>query len=339
MTGEGPSPILAAAAPRWLPSVLAALRREYPNAPRHLMRDPTDLPRPSELHPAFYGCLDWHSAVEMHWAASRLARIGGGADDLERVAVLFDEHLTEANLRVEAAYLDVDPSFERPYGWGWLLQLAAELDDLPEGRWAAAVRPLAERVSRGFVAWLPRQRLPNRQGTHANTAFALRRAWSWAGRAADAGDPALRDAIVEAAERWYLGDADYPAAWEPSGNDFLSPALAEAELMRLVLSPGRFAEWLPRFLPGLVAGDLPPGFAPQRDVDDSDGQQAHLIGLNLHRAGVLGSLAPLTRDAAALERARRDHLDAALPQVIGGHWMAEHWLAAFAVLALDDPDA
>lgn len=322
--------VLHELAPAFAATICDAVRREYPNAPRHVMIGPDDTPTPRAIHPAFYGCFDWHSAVEMHWALVLLLPDLDGAAHVRAERVL-DEHLTEPNLAAEAAYLRQHPGFERPYGWGWLLALA---DAAHDTRWAEPLAELAATVSDGLVAWLTRSPLPNRQGTHGNTAFPLARAWPWAQRLAEAGDSTLADVITLAARRWYGNDRDYPAEWEPGANDFLSPALAEAELMSLVLPSERFVGWLEIALPDLVSGRTRVLLRPMTDVDSSDGQGAHLHGLNLHRAAVLRGLQRHVGDSVVLQRAVQAHLDAALPFVSGSDWMVEHWLAAYAVLAL-----
>ena len=312
------------------PTIIEALRREYPNAPRHVMSGPDDTPTPRAIHPAFYGCFDWHSAVEMHWALIVLRPELDGAGRAAAEAVL-DEHLTTENLLAEAGYLRAHPGFERPYGWGWVLALT---EAAVGTRWSAPLAPLADQVVAGFSDWLPRSPLPNRQGTHMNTAFALTRSWPWATRLAEAGEPGLAEAITAAGRGWYGNDRDYPAAWEPGGNDFLSPALAEAVLMSLVLPADSFRIWLDIALPDLEAGQPRSLFVPVTDIDSHDGQAAHLYGLNLHRAACLRALKRRIGDSVVLERAAQAHLEASLDQVTGSDWMVEHWLAAFAVLAL-----
>ena len=312
------------------PTIIEALRREYPNAPRHVMTGPDDTPTPRAIHPAFYGCFDWHSAVEMHWALMLLLP---ELDDAGRAAAeaVLDEHLTEENLLAEADYLRSQPGFERPYGWGWVLALADAADGT---RWSMPLAPLAAQVAAGFLGWLPRSPLPNRQGTHLNTAFALARSWPWATRLSQAGEPGLAEVITLTARGWYGNDRDYPAAWEPGGNDFLSPALAEAELMSLLLPADSFRIWLDIALPDLEAGQPPSLFLPVKGVDSHDGQAAHLYGLNLHRAACFRALQRRIGDSVVLERAAHVHVEASLALVTGSDWMVEHWLAAYAVLAL-----
>jgi Protein of unknown function (DUF2891) len=317
--------------------IVESLGREYPNAIRHVMTGPDDRPRPREIHPSFYGCYDWHSAVEMHWALVRLLRTVPDGLDAEEARRVLDEHLDAEALATEAAYFDVNPGFERPYGWGWALMLAHELatwDDPDARRWTRNLSPLADVLDAGFVGWLPKATYPNRDGMHANSAFALGRALPFA--AARAG--ALLEAIHDAADRWYSGDRDYPGGWEPSGADFLSPALVEAELMAALLDTDRFPAWLGRFLPRLADEEPQALFTPAVVSDLSDGQIAHLHGLNLSRAfcwsRLADVLAPDDPRVRQMREAARRHTDASLDQVTGSGYMVEHWLACYAVLLL-----
>jgi hypothetical protein len=244
------------------------------------------------------------------------------------VRELLDEHLAVERIAVEARYFEEHPGFERPYGWGWALMLvheAATWDDPDARRWAAALEPLADVLERRYLDWLPKATYPQRDGMHANSAFGLARALPYARLR----DGTLVDAIGEAAHRWFGGDRDYPAAWEPSGADFLSPALTEAELMAAVADD--FPGWFADFLPELPRSLLEPAVVS----DSADGQIAHLHGLNVSRAYCWKRIAdalpePDSRIAAAIER----HADAALPHVVGGDYVVEHWLAAYAVLLL-----
>jgi hypothetical protein len=334
-------PALADVAAAYADTIVAAVRREYPNAPRHVMTGPDDLVTPRGAHPAFYGCFDWHSAVEMHWALVRMLRHVPAAFDAGPVRAVLNEHLTADACRAEADYLRTHPGWERPYGWGWALTLAAELDDWagdPDAaNWAAAVAPIADVVAAGFVEWLPKQRYPERVGMHSNTAFALARAVPFARRAADAGRPELLAAITDAVERLYVDDVDYPAGWERGGADFLSGALTEAELVAAVF-PDDFPAWLGAFLPGLASGAPAGLFTPAVVTDPTDGQGAHLHGLNLYRGYAFGLLArllpPADERVAVLLETRDRHAAQSLPAITGAGWMAEHWLAAYAVLLL-----
>ena len=328
---------------------IANIGREYPHHEAWLQTGPGDGPRrPRDAHPAFFGSFDWHSCVEMHWVLVRLLRSGEAGLPAERMRSALAGLLTPAALRAEAAFFARDEARgnERPYGWGWLLRLHHDLatwDDADAASWAAGMRPLAEVFVARLVEWLPRLTYPVRHGVHGNSAFALSLALPAADRLAGEGRPELRDAIHSAALRWFGADRDAPAAWEPSGADFLSPVLTEAELMARILEPPAFDAWLEAFLPGLRRSEPPALFSPALVSDPSDGQIAHLHGLNLSRAWCLRRLAgALPRDdprAAALVAAADRHAAAALPHVVGSDYMVEHWLAAYAVLLETEVEA
>lgn len=329
----------AATASRYARAGLANVAREYPNHPMHLLTGPDDLgAAPSALHPVFFGSYDWHSSVHQHWMLVRLLRRFRDLPEAGAVRDWFDTRLTEAAVATEAAYLD-DPArrtWERPYGWAWLLTLAAELragapDDADLDRWDATLAPLAEVVRERSIAWLAGTTYPQRSGTHANSAFACGLLHD---AAAVTGDRPLTAAVGEAALRWYGRDEGYHAAFEPSANDFLSPALVEADLLRRVLGPAELAGWLHRFLP-----DPTPLTVPAVVSDRTDPQTVHLDGLNLSRAWCWEAIAaalpegdPLTEPA---RRAAIDHREASLPAVLSGEYVGEHWLPTFAVHLLD----
>lgn len=287
---------------------LACVHREYPHKLDHVVREAGDLRSPRELHPAFFGAYDWHSAVHAHWTIARVHR----AHPSPELAAALDVTLTPENLAVEAAYLAAHPTFERMYGWAWLLELARELRGT---RWAAALAPAVDVVVAHLHAFLPRQEHPIRTGTHANTAFALGLALDYA-RAAS--DHALEELILERALTYYAADVDAPVSWEPGGDDFLSPALVEADLMRRLVPD--LSAWLSRFLP-----TLSPGLSVAvQTTDRSDGKLAHLDGLNLSRAWCFASLGP------AFAQAHAHHARAGLAAVGSGEYMGDHWLATFA---------
>ena len=341
MDQESRAELLGDVAAGYAATIVRAVRQEYPNDLHHPMTSPDDRPRPREAHPAFYGCYDWHSSVEMHWALVRLLRLAPDALAAGDVRTVLRDHLTADALAAEAAYLVGHPRFERPYGWGWALLLAHELstwDDPDAGRWAVGMRPLAAAVAELFLGWLSRVTYPSRDGAHANSAFGLVRALPYARSRAHAGDPSLLTLIDQTAHRWYGGDTDYPAGWEPGGGDFLSPALTEAELMSELLGPTAFADWLDRFLPGLAHGRPSSLFEPAIVSDPTDGQIAHLHGLNLYRAYAFQQLTRTLPDTdprgPVLGDAARRHAEASLPAVCGGDYMVEHWLACYAVLLL-----
>lgn len=328
-------------ADRFAAMALRCIGREYPYQPSHVITGPDDCATPRVLHPAFYGCFDWHSAVHGHWLLVHILR---RTPDLRPAAAIragLATNLTEANLAAEAAYLSAAgrAGFERTYGWAWLLKLAEELHgwDDPDGRrWSAALTPLAGVVVNRYLDFLPKQTYPIRVGTHANTAFGLAFALDYA-RAT--GHAALRDLAMQRAQDYYARDRDGPVAWEPGGNDFFSPCLAEADLMRRVLAPDEFADWLHRFLPGLAAGQPASLLTPATVTDRSDGQLAHLDGLNLsrawHMAAIAAALPAGDPRRGVLADSAAQHLNAGLIGLSGGEYMGEHWLATFAACALE----
>ncbi len=318
---------------------LGHVTREYPNKLDHVLAGPTDLRTPRELHPIFYGSFDWHSCVHGYWLLGRLLRHSSDLPQAGRIRCLFDSAFTPDHVAAELAYLarPMTATFERPYGWVWLLKLAAELASHPveEARgWTVALQPLADEFSRRLVAFLPKATYPIRSGTHSNTAFAIALALDYA---ETCGDGVLAEAATLAARRWYAQDADCQA-WEPSGEDFLSPSLIQAACMRRVLSPDEFGLWFSRFLPRLAQGEPSILLQPARVADRSDGRMAHLDGLNLTRAWCWSNLArgmaPADARGQVMRAAARQHLEAALPYV-AVHYMGEHWLATFALLALE----
>ena len=313
---------------------LGHVTREYPNKMDHVLGGPEDVKGPRALHPIFFGSFDWHSCVHGNWTLATVLRLHPGIPEAPAIRALFHETFTAEKVAVETAYL-ARPSargFERPYGWGWLLKLQAELlaHDAP---WAATHRPLAGAFAQRFRDFLPLATYPIRTGVHSSTAFALALASDYA-RAV--GDQDLSELFVGRARAWHLADRD-AQAWEPSGDDFLSPTLMTAECLRRLLPADEFTSWFAAYLPS-AAQRLPASlFTPATPSDRSDGKIAHLDGLNLSRAWCWRNLAatlpsnhparPVMEDAAAR------HLAASLPHV-AGDYMGEHWLASFALLAL-----
>jgi hypothetical protein len=337
---DQPFTLTPAFATRLARLALDGITREYPNSPAHVLRDANDVRRPRELHPAFYGCFDWHSAVHSHWLLIRLLRLLPNLPAAATIRATLNAHLSTANLAVEAAYF-AEPgrrSFERPYGWAWLLKLAAELHDWddPDGqRWSTALAPLAARIVELFQDYLPRLTYPVRSGVHSSTAFGLSFALDYA---VATGHEALRSLIVARSLAYFGDDRDAPAAWEPSGSDFLSPSLIEADLLRRVLAPEPFAAWLAAFLPGLATGSPPALFTPATVSDRSDGQIVHLDGLNLSRAwclwGIASALPPDNPRRVTLRTAAERHATAGLAGVDSGDYMGDHWLGSFALYTL-----
>lgn len=318
---------------------LGHARREYPNKPGHVLAGPEDARTPAALHPVFYGSYDWHSCVHSYWMLARLLREFPAMETAGEIQALFDAQLVADKIAGECAYMTAPEArgYERPYGWGWLLKLSAELRLLPETRWANELQPLADIFAQRFRDFLPLATYPVRVGTHFNTALALRLAADYA---SSTGDSELMSLFEQTATRWYGLDEDCPAWGEPSGDDFLSSALIEAECMRRLNAPENFAVWFDRFFPRLDRALPAPIFNPATVSDRSDGKIAHLDGLNLSRAWCWRSLSlTLGKDdprRAILQAAAERHLNAALAEVLeGGDYMGEHWLASFATLALE----
>lgn len=328
------------AAARFAALALHCLHLEYPNKISHVLAGDADVRPPRELTPVFYGCFDWHSSVHGHWLLARLIRLHPQAEFAAPARAALEKSFTAANVATELDYLRAAGrvSFERPYGLGWLLQLVAELrswQDPDAARWAATLRPLELEAAARIRAWLPKLHYPIRVGEHAQTAFAfgLIRDWS------DAADDAEMRGLIDARSRdYYLKDAACPLAYEPSGEDFLSPCLAEADLMRRVLAPAEFAGWLSVFLPQVPRDGTGVWLEPGIVTDRADPKLAHLDGLNLSRAwmlqGIASGLPAGDARRAALAAAAKRHADAALPAVAGEHYEGGHWLGSFAAYLL-----
>lgn len=325
-----------ATATRLASIALDNIAREYPHKLDQVLASDADIAAPRLLHPAFHGSYDWHSCVHMHWLLARLRRRFADLPNRAAIDALFDRHFAADAIAAEVAYLARPHagSFERPYGWAWLLKLAAELRNEP--RWSCGLQPLAAAFAARYLDFLPRARYPLRYGVHSNSAFALAFALDYA---RSCGDPALQQACAAKADQWYGEDAAAPAAWEPSGTDFLSPVLIEAELMRRVFEATDFARWLARFLPDFESSSPRNLFEPAQVDDRADAQLVHLDGLNLSRAwcfrGIASALPNGDRRIAVSRDAARRHLGAGWQGLASGEFVGAHWLATFAVLALD----
>jgi hypothetical protein len=322
---------------------LKGLGKEYPNKPGDVLNGEADVKSPRATHPAFYGCFDWHSSVHGHWMLVRLLRLFPDLPERQEIRGALREHLTAKNLQAEADYFDQPnrQSFERTYGWAWLLKLAEELQgwDDPDGKeWSKNLRPLADAIVARYLAFLPKQTYPIRSGVHPNTAFGLAFALDYA-RAV--GHKALRERVEERARNYFANDSSVPGGWEPDGADFFSPSLMEADLMRRVLPPGDFPAWLRRFYPDLTRGEPKGLLAPATVTDRTDPQLVHLDGLNLSRAWCMRAIAAaLPKDDPArkvLAEAAARHAEAGLRYVASGDYAGEHWLASFAVYLLSAP--
>lgn len=325
--------LTAEIASRFAEIALGHVTREYPHKLDHVMDGPEDVLGPRTLHPIFFGSFDWHSCVHGWWLMLRVRRLFPDLAVARRVEVLADEMLTQDNVAGELAYLDraYSGGFERPYGWAWLLALHAEAQLHSDRDWAADLAPLAAAFAERLAAYLPRLTYPIRTGTHFNTAFALLLGLEWA----EANDKGLASLIRARAIDYYGDDRDCPG-WEPGGDEFLSPALTEALCMKRAQKPAAFQAWLSRFLPALGAGEPRSLFSPAFVSDRSDGKIAHLDGFNLSRAWCWRGLADALDPCLALVAAETAdaHLDASLP-FVAGDYMGEHWLATFALLALE----
>jgi hypothetical protein len=328
--------------------VLRCIRREYPNKLDHVLADPTQVKGPRALHPAFYGCFDWHSSVHGHWLLAHLLRLYPALAEAREIRLALDENLTAENLQAEADYFKQEnrSSFERMYGWAWLLKLAEEVggnSSEDARRWSQNLAPLVDAVVERYLAFLPKQTYPIRTGVHPNTAFGLSFALDYARTVHHVAQTSvcvpleeLTRLIEERSRAYFLTDANYPAVWEPSGEDFLSPALVEADLMRRVLPAVEFRDWFKAFLPGIENGEPRNLFAPVTVSDRTDGKLVHLDGLNLSRAWCMRNIAGVVGDPVAitLTNSALLHAEAGLAQVASGNYEGEHWLATFAVYML-----
>lgn len=331
--------ILRSVASDYVNVAMESATREYPHFPYFIATEPESYRRHRDYHPAFYGSFDWHSCVEMHLVAVRLLRLFPDETRSTTARETLSELLTVPNLQREMAFFatPANKSLERPYGWGWLVLLAAELetwDDPDAAQWREAVSPFAWQLMDALTDWLPKLTYPQRLGMHANTAFSLINALAYARLHPE------RDwerTINGAAHRLYVADVDYPLHYEPSGADFLSAGLCEAVLMLECMEPHVFRPWFRQFLPRLM-NTSPPALTPAIVSDSTDGQIAHLHGLNLSRAWALIRLAEgidlPSRDRSHLLSMAHQHALASLDAVTGSHYMVEHWLAVYATILL-----
>lgn len=327
----------AAAAERFAGLALTCLHQEYPGKIAHVLSSDQDVQAPHVLTPAFYGCYDWHSAVHGHWLLVRLTRTFPQAPFAARARAELAKSLTAENVAAEVRYL-AGPgraSFERPYGLAWLLQLAAELrgwDDPQARAWSAALAPLEAAAAQSLRIWLPKLTNPIRIGEHDQTAFAFGLVLDWARATRDTEMVALLESRIAS---FYQKDRACPLDYEPSGQDFLSPCLGEADLMRRVLPPERYAPWLAAFLPQLPRDGSTAWLAPAVVTDPSDPKLAHLDGLNLSRAwmllGMARGLPPSDPRVRGLRATAAAHREAGLRAVTGAHYEGGHWLGTFAV--------
>jgi hypothetical protein len=315
---------------------LECLHREYPNKIAHVMNSDDDARPPRELTPVFHGCFDWHSAVHGHWLLVRLCRTHPDAPFVAQARSALSESFVPEKVAAEVAYLTAEgrKTFERPYGLAWLLQLCAELhewDTPPARQWAATLEPLERVAAERFKDWLPKLSHPIRTGEHSQTAFAMALVHDWA---RCRGDHEMAALVARRARDYYLDDRGARLAFEPSGQDFLSPLLAEADLMRRVLGPAEFAAWLGRFLPELSLDGSSNWLQPAVVTDRTDGKLVHLDGLNLSRAwmleGIAAGLPPDDPRLAGVRAGARAHRQAGLAAIAGQQYEGGHWLGSFA---------
>jgi hypothetical protein len=323
---------------------LKCVAREFPNKPEHVINNASEVKSPQALHPAFYGCYDWHSSVHGHWMLIRLLKMFPALPEAQRIRDALNANLTAENIQAEVAYMKQPnrQSFERTYGWAWALKLAEELhswNDREGKKWSENLQPLAELLSKSYGTFMPKQTYPIRTGVHPNTAFGLAFALDYAKKV---GDRELETLLSERSRTYFGKDTNYPDAWEPGGEDFFSAALMEADLMRRVLPAREFATWFHRFLPAVAKGGPSPLLQPAIVTDRTDPKLVHLDGLNLSRAWCMRSIAAAlpANDPArkVLASSAEKHASAALAHVASGDYAGEHWLASFAVFLLSATD-
>lgn len=313
---------------------LACIQTEYPNKLGQVLGDSSDLGEPKALHPAFYGCFDWHSAVHGHWSLVKLLK---EFPDLEKAALIQEklkENLSKENIEAEVAYFQGkhNQSYERTYGWAWLLKLAEELhtwENPLAQELEQNLQPLTNLIVQRYLEFLPKLKYPIRVGEHTNTAFGLSFAWDYA---VTLKNEELKNLIASRSKEFYLKDADCPLNWEPSGYDFLSPCLEELDLMRKVLPQEEFEGWLGKFMPELKNTDF--SIAVGKVFDRKDGKLVHLDGLNFSRAWVLYGLANQYPEYAHLKNVANKHINYSLPNLVGDSYEGGHWLGSFALYAL-----
>jgi len=321
---------------------LKGIPQEYPNKPSNVMDTAEDVRSPKEMHPAFYGNFDWHSSVHGHWMLVRLLRDHPEASVADDVRSILNSQLTAEKMLAEAEYFKQkhNKSFERMYGWAWLFQLVRELhtwDDPDAQQWRKNLQPLETIIRQRVLDYLPKLTFPIRVGTHTDTSFALGMELDYARTMKDT---ELETIVIRKAKKFYQQDVNYPAHYEPSGHDFFSSGFNEADLMRRVLPPQEFADWLSTFLPQLAANDMGSMMEPVRVSDVTDGHLVHLAGLDLARAwtmnGIVSGLPEGDARINTLRTAANAHAKVGLEYVLSGHYEGEHWLATFAVYHLTE---
>lgn len=316
---------------------LKNINTEYPNKPSNVVWDSDSVREPKEMHPAFYGCFDWHSSVHGHWMLIRLLKDYPGNSMDQEIREKLRENLSKENLNAELDYFKEKhhKTFERTYGWAWYLRMADELqgwDDLDGIAWRSNVKGLEELLVERTIDYLPKLTFPIRSGTHPDTGFALGQILDYARKMKNS---KLEELIVERAREYYFNDIDYPTRYEPSGQDFFSSCLNEADLMRRVLSKDEFGKWFDKFLPTLSKGDGGNLLVPVEVSDVTDGYIVHLAGLNLNRGWCMRGIASVLADtdprAVLLRTSAKQHAQMGYKYVFSGHYEGDHWLATFAI--------
>lgn len=339
---ENPMALNQDTARRFAQLALQGIQREYPNKLGHVMNDASEVKNPASLHPAFYGSFDWHSSVHGHWMLVRLLREFPQLPEAPAVRRALHENLSREHIAAEVAYLKQPSrtSFERTYGWAWLLKLAEELhtfNDKDGQMWSQNLAPLAQAIVERYLDFLPKQTYPIRRGVHPNTAFGIAFALDYA---RTTGHRKLEQLLVQRSLDYFGKDRDYPARWEPDGDDFFSRSLMEADLMRRILPAEDFPQWLHAFLPELDKHKPRSLLEPAQVSDRSDPKIVHLDGLNLSRAWCMNGIASAlpTNDPVSpiLTASAQRHARATLPHIASGHYEGEHWLASFAVYLLTE---
>ncbi len=313
---------------------LACLQTEYPNKLGQTLGSQEDLDQPHRLHPAFYGCFDWHSSVHGHWSLVKLLKEFPELENANMIRVMLQENISATNILAEVAYFQGahSKSYERTYGWAWLLKLAEELhtwDDPLACTLEKNLQPLTDLIVQRYLEFLPRLLYPIRVGEHTNTAFGLSFVWDYSNTVQDS---ALKSAITSRAIDFYMDDVGCPMNWEPSGYDFLSPCFEEIDLMRRVLDEAQFSEWMGKFAPQLASGNFQ--IAVGEVSDRSDGKLVHLDGLNFSRAWVMYGLANQYPQYSHLINRANEHVKYSLPNLVGDTYEGGHWLGSFAIYAL-----
>ncbi len=314
---------------------IRCVHTEYPNKLSQVLEQKSDLKTPKELHPAFYGCFDWHSSVHGHWSLVKLLKDHPKISNYKQVMQLLKTDLNKQNIIKEVAYFKrkYNKNYERTYGWSWLLKLSLELhtwNNKDAKELEKNLQPLTNLIAQKYIDFLPKLRYPIRVGTHTNTAFGLTFAYDYA---KSTKNTELLNAITKRAKFFYLDDKNCPMSWEPSGTDFLSPCLEEASLMKRILPKDEFTTWLHKFLPELFKQDyqLQVGIV----TDRTDGHLVHLDGLNFSRAWCLNEISKDIPQLKHLKKIADNQIKYSLPNLVGDSYEGGHWLASFAIYALD----